>query len=162
MVRGITEERLREILKICHGDFYNFIESLIGECDVFLTDHDLIEEAERYAEIYDGDERQDIKTDVLKAFYHGSHYQKVNHQWKDISSAPKDRRILVWNIIHGVYESQCIPAHEGQVRDEWPHLCWSFPGAGDLKNDPTLKPEITTYWPGPTHWMELPNPPEEK
>lgn len=87
--------------------------------------------------------------------------QELN-QWKDISSAPKDRRIMVWNIIHGVYESQCIPAHEGQVRDEWPHLCWSFPGSGDLKNDPTLKSEIATCWPGPTHWMELPNPPEEK
>lgn len=36
----------------------------------------LIEEAEKYAEAYDGDDRPCIKTDVLNAFYHGAHWAK--------------------------------------------------------------------------------------
>lgn len=36
----------------------------------------LIVTAEAYAAKYDGDDRQDIKTDVLNAFYQGAFYRK--------------------------------------------------------------------------------------
>jgi hypothetical protein len=38
----------------------------------------LIDAAEAYAEVYDGDDRQDIKTDVLNAFFAGSKYEATN------------------------------------------------------------------------------------
>lgn len=39
---------------------------------------DLILAAEKYAEMYDGDDRQDVKTDVLNAFYHGAYWREMN------------------------------------------------------------------------------------
>ena len=83
--------------------------------------------------------------------------KELNH-WQPIESAPKDRRILVWNVIEGVYESRC---HEKEgKRDEWPHCKFIFPGKGDLEIDPTLEPLKITNWSQPTHWQELPPDPK--
>ena len=38
----------------------------------------LIDAAESHAENYDGDDRQDIKTDVMNAFYAGAKWQSEN------------------------------------------------------------------------------------
>ena len=79
-------------------------------------------------------------------------------KYEPIETAPKDRTILVYNPIEGWYESQCHQI-EGK-RDEWPHCTFNFPGKGDLRIDPTLKPEPVINWPGPTYWCELPLPPK--
>ncbi|WP_343743117.1 hypothetical protein [Herbaspirillum huttiense] len=51
----------------------------------------LIAAAEKYAETYDGDERQGVKTDVLNAFYHGAHYaSKRALEPQDVSAVIKD------------------------------------------------------------------------
>ena len=41
-----------------------------------MNQEKLIDAAEEYAERYDGDERPDVKTDVLNAFYAGAYYEK--------------------------------------------------------------------------------------
>ena len=51
-----------------------------GQIIVDDVTSELIDAAEKYAEIYSDDERQDIKTDVLNAFYHGANYQKKCQQ----------------------------------------------------------------------------------
>lgn len=39
--------------------------------------NELLERAEKYAAAYDGDDRQDIKTDVLNAFYAGVKFERL-------------------------------------------------------------------------------------
>lgn len=66
----------------------------------------LIESAEKYADKYSDDDRQDIKTDVLNAYFAGSEFYKrkdgkiIIDKLRPISEAPKDKAILI-NTTHG-------------------------------------------------------------
>jgi hypothetical protein len=40
------------------------------------TQAELVEAAEIFADLYEGDERQDIKTDVMNAFFAGAEWQR--------------------------------------------------------------------------------------
>lgn len=81
-MKVITEERLREIKEsMIDGTSKLFIHTLIRMCKEIETltpkETDLILAAEKYAEKYSADDRQDIKTDVINAFYHGAEWHKV-------------------------------------------------------------------------------------
>ena len=86
-MKVITEERLillRNNLaetgknkEACLIDY--LITDVLKEIDTLTPkETDLILAAEKYADLYSDDDRQDIKTDVLNAFYHGSEWSKKN------------------------------------------------------------------------------------
>lgn len=88
-MRVIAEERLKEILVTIPDDISGrkylvllleqLIEEECKEIDTLITNEpDVILAAEKYAEMYDGDDRQDIKTDVLNSFYHGAFFKRKN------------------------------------------------------------------------------------
>ncbi len=58
--------------------------------------------------------------------------------WQTIDTVPKDDEILVYNKMVGVYQTQ-------QTGGEFPCLYWGGTGV---------------WFPRPTHWMPLPDPPE--
>ena len=60
-------------------------------------------------------------------------------EWQPIETAPDKQDVLVWNAMTGAYVSR----HDGV--GEWPLGFWR----GDLGE----------WYPRPTHWMPLPNPP---
>ena len=79
-MKVITEERLRE-WQNTNGVYKELFQKLIEECQELDTltganEPDLILAAEKYSENYGGDERQDIKTDVLNAYYQGAYWNK--------------------------------------------------------------------------------------
>jgi hypothetical protein len=80
-IECVTKTRLREIADAQTGRTKWLLENIINECVAvpILTavDQDLIIAAERYAKVYDGDPRQDIKVDVLNAFYHGAYFKEL-------------------------------------------------------------------------------------
>jgi hypothetical protein len=49
----------------------------------------LIDAAEKHAESYDGDDRQDIKTDVMNAFYAGAKWQSENLEQEPVADWKK-------------------------------------------------------------------------
>lgn len=75
-------ERLNESIESCRFGDAEVIQSIIDDLEEIDTlppkETDLILAAEKYASKYDGDDRQDIKTDVLNAFYHGSEWSNKN------------------------------------------------------------------------------------
>lgn len=128
-MKVITEERLREIIKN-HAltiKTRNFIEYLIQEeCQEIdtLTIHepDLILAAEKYADVYFDDDRQDIKPDVLNAFYHGAEFQMSQQpdkltvsKLRPMSEAPRDpnTRISVVRKGHDYFEAARFDIRNG-------------------------------------------------
>ena len=83
-MKAITEEFLMRCIKEVGGD--NLIRAgslvnLLEEIDILpLKEPDLILAAEKYAEKYNVDDRQDIKIDVLNAFYHGAEWVVNNNK----------------------------------------------------------------------------------
>jgi len=83
-MKVITDDRLIEFLseisQFTPDEILWLADNLsakLEEIDTLtVNETDLISAAEKYAEIYDGDDRQDIKTDVLNAFYHGADWQR--------------------------------------------------------------------------------------
>lgn len=68
------------------------------------------------------------------------------NDWQDISTAPKDERIILANekteeVSQGYWDNE---------REEEGGQCWRFDG-----------PYNERFTPPPTHWMPLPEPPEE-
>jgi hypothetical protein len=62
------------------------------------TTDKMIDTAERYAQLYDGDERACITSDVLNAFYAGWIASSRNIQpivWQPIATAPRDGTIIL-------------------------------------------------------------------
>lgn len=60
--------------------------------------------------------------------------------WQPIESAPKDQHVIVFNAVAGVHEALWVEGH-GWLITQW---------AG----------QTGRWWPSPTHWMPLPEPPE--
>jgi len=58
--------------------------------------------------------------------------------WQPIETAPQDRRVMVWKEATGIYISEF---EDG----EWPMHGWGRRGG--------------VWYPRPTHWMPLPEPP---
>jgi hypothetical protein len=63
--------------------------------------------------------------------------------WQEIGTAPKDKPILAYNAVMGVYNTQ-YQALEPDERDRWP--CGFSGWSG-------------TWYCWPTHWMPIPKPP---
>jgi hypothetical protein len=64
--------------------------------------------------------------------------------WQPMDTAPKDRPILAYNPMMGVYNTQ-YQSQEPDERDRWP--CGFSGWSG-------------TWYCWPTHWMPVPKPPE--
>ena len=81
-MKVITEEFLMQCIKEVGED--NLIRAaslvnLLEEIDTLTPkEPDLILAAEKYVEKYAADDRQDIKIDVLNAFYHGAEWGNNN------------------------------------------------------------------------------------
>lgn len=80
----------------------------------------------------------------------------MDNQWKPISSAPKETEILVgrhvdgeWRICQsGMYHDAGMNSPNGYEPSYWYWCCdWDNGGVTDDE--------------GPSHWMELPEPPKE-
>lgn len=65
--------------------------------------------------------------------------------WRAIETAPRDRRILLWNGVTGVYSAEWMPLPES-ADGVWPLLQWGG--------------KTGRWFPEPTHWMPLPEPPK--
>ena len=115
-------EKLTELLKECKE-----LNPCAEEPDVILA-------AEKYAGVYDGDSRQDVKTDVLNAFYHGAYWKRAN-PWHPIETAPKDRSVNIYDKGYG------------QQKVQWNEFYKCFT---DFHGHKYLNP---------THWQELPEDP---
>lgn len=82
-------------------------------------------------------------------------------KWQPIDTAPKDRRILVFNSWFGVYSSQYTVEREHLGDDdrrrtsERPVKWTGYPlGLTDIG--------LGRWYCVPTHWMPLPEPPQEQ
>jgi hypothetical protein len=75
---------------------------------------------------------------------------KELNPWMPIETAPKDRNILVFNPMTGIYTSKFIDGN-------WPYFGWNeLTGFKIDKDDPAA----SVHYPHPTHWQELPPKPK--
>lgn len=80
---------------------------------------------------------------------------EVDNGWRDISTAPKDKRILVWvsATVRGTLDDGSYYESDSSQSDfgNWSHLlgCW-MNDMGTIGDDQEI-----------THWMSLPKPPKE-
>lgn len=73
-------------------------------------------------------------------------------QWQDISTAPKDREIVLW-----------VPAFDSNLAGPWRGV-WSYSSEMWALRTPFsagTKIVMATEIPVPTHWTEIPAPPKE-
>lgn len=150
-MKVITEERLKK-----YRDELSAKGQAIGACTIALLMNDCLEEidtltpketdlvlaAEKYAEKYNGDDRQDIKTDVLNAFYHGAYFnfEKVMQgdtltvsKLRPMCDAKEGEQILAFKINEKVFLNICCP----DITNEF---CKAFSGWIPM---PIYKPELT-------------------
>lgn len=79
--------------------------------------------------------------------------------WQDISTAPRDRQILVWNAFMGVYQTRFLDG-------EWPCVMMHATASGlsetparwDI-DDPNRESRVGVWYSRPTKWQPLHAPP---
>ncbi len=81
------------------------------------------------------------------------------NDWQTMETAPKDRRILVYNPAEGVYATRYLDGEWPCVRTiaDAAHLSES-PKQWD-KDDPDRERRVGTWYPAAMFWKPLPEPP---
>lgn len=93
----------------------------------------LIEAAEDYASIWNDEED---RCNIKNAFLHGHKYAKKN-RWKDISSVPQDRKILLFYPDHSLQIGYWSSSHQRYI----------------------VEPLRSLNESNPVYWQELPEKP---
>lgn len=127
-MRVITEDTLLKLLETTSdSNLRNIIFDLLEKCDeqVYEVNDTLITNEPDVilaAEMYDGDDRQDIKTDVLNQFYQGAFFKRKNQgdtltvsKLRPMSELPKNANSVMaayederGDIYFDITSSQCI------------------------------------------------------
>lgn len=85
----------------------------------------------------------------------------TDNGWQPIETAPRDRRILAYNVVMGVYATRFLDG-------EWP-CARMYADAAEIeaspsqwdRDDPDHERRSGVWYPRPTHWQPLPEAPSK-